>query len=438
MQRDVARERYLARHLEANLPDPPRVSTPWRNVLVLPAYRESPDLLLRLARSLHHTENALVLLLLNRPEHDPDTRANSALREALEALPPGSPACWQLAPHCDLYCHDLELLCGPTPNRQGVGLVRKIGCDLAFRWMAAGIIESDWICCTDADATLPPDYFDRLDSIPPSSGAAVYPFEHLPGSDRRLNAATALYELRLHHYVLGLEHAASPYAYHSLGSTLAIRALCYARVRGFPRRSGGEDFYLLNKANKLAAVARLPGEAIGLQSRLSRRVPFGTGPAVEAIASGGRPECQPRFYHPMCFEALRVFLSVVPELRCRESSALPGMLVECGLGPKPARGLTDILESMGLAGAIDHCRTHARSPVQFKRQFHQWFDAFRTLKCVHGLRDRLWPDTSLQELASLEPHLWPCAAGQCVEIDPLRARIRNHWQWLSPRHPGDW
>ncbi len=407
-------------------------------MLVLPVYRESPDLLVRLARSLGGAGPALVLAVLNRPEQDRDGRANEPMRRAVAALPAGAPGCRQLAPGCDLFCHDLEALCGPTPRKQGVGLVRKIGCDIALQWMAAGAIDSDWLCCTDADATLPGDYFARLASVPDGSGSAVFPFEHLPGPDGECNTATALYELRLLHYVLGLEHAASPYAYHTLGSTLAVRAGCYARVHGFPRRSGGEDFYLLNKANKLAPVTRLGGEAIGIRSRYSSRVPFGTGPAVTSIAAAGDPGRQARFYHPMCFEALRVFLSAVPALRERDAPDLCALLADRGLQERHAAVIAAALQRMGVAGAIAHCRDHGQTPERFLRHFHQWFDAFRTLKCIHALRDALWPDQSLSSLDSLAPRLWPCDGGGETGVDALRAAIRGHWGWISARRPDDW
>jgi hypothetical protein len=407
-------------------------------VLILPVYRESPDLLARLARSLGGGRQVLVIALLNRPEQDSDERANSPMRQAVAALPAGARGCRQLAPGCDLFCHDLEALCGPTPKKQGVGLVRKIGCDIALQWMAAGAIESEWLCCSDADATLPEDYFARLASVPQASGAAAFPFEHLPGPDRHCNAATALYELRLLHYVLGLDHAASPYAYHTLGSTLAVRAGCYARVHGFPRRSGGEDFYLLNKVNKLGPVTRLGGEAIGIRSRYSRRVPFGTGPAVAAIVDAGDPGHQARFYHPMCFEALRVFLSAVPALREREASDLCDLLSDRGLERSQAGILATALQRMGVNEAIAHCRDHGQTPERFMRHFHQWFDAFRTLKCIHALRDALWPDQSLPSLDSLKPRLWPCADGSEIGVDALRAAIRGHWNWISARRPDDW
>ena len=63
------------------------------------------------------------------------------------------------------------------------------------------------------------------------------------------------------YYVAGLAMAGSRYAHHSLGSTIAVHAKTYAAVRGYPKRSAGEDFYLLNKICKLAPVERLAGPA---------------------------------------------------------------------------------------------------------------------------------------------------------------------------------
>ena len=109
-------------------------------------------------------------------------------------------------------------------KEKGADSLRKEVPLIAVRAMRAGGIDSDWLCSTDADATLPADYFAQIDHAPPGAAAVVFPFRHVAGGDAVCNAATALYELRLHHYVLGLEYAASPYAFHTLGSCLAIRA----------------------------------------------------------------------------------------------------------------------------------------------------------------------------------------------------------------------
>ena len=255
MRPSVACQRYLQRHIEPELNDCSYPPDYWQNVLVIPAYSEAPELLERLTSLPAGTARTLVILVLNRPYADSNPDANATLRQACKELPTASkvtasPELRRLNDHTDLYLHDLDALHGPIPASEGVGLARKIGCDLAFRWIMQGAIAGPWICSGDADARFPPDYFLQLDSLPGKTVAATYPFHHIPGPDEGCNTATALYELRLHHYRLGLEHAASPYALHTLGSCLAMKADQYAQVRGFPKRAGGEDFYLLNKAGK--------------------------------------------------------------------------------------------------------------------------------------------------------------------------------------------
>ncbi|GIR63469.1 MAG: hypothetical protein CM15mP68_1350 [Pseudomonadota bacterium] len=61
----------------------------------------------------------------------------------------------------------------------------------------------------------------------------------------------------------------SAYAYPTLGSTISVHAQSYARVRGYPKRNAGEDFYLLNKLNKLHPVQVLQQPVIEVQARLS-------------------------------------------------------------------------------------------------------------------------------------------------------------------------
>ncbi len=263
MPAGLAARRYLQRHTEPGLPHSPQPAAPWRNVLVIPAYREDAALAQRLLDLPAGAGQALAILVLNRPDSDPDEQANSELRSAVAALPAGScRGVQRLNARADLYLLDLETLSGSLPAAQGVGLARKYGCDLAFKWMSEGAISGHWICSTDADARLPPDYFHRLEREPAEAVAATYPFWHSPGADDSCNLATALYELRLHHYVLGLEYAGSPYARHTLGSCLAVTFKGYASVRGFPKRAGGEDFYLLNKLAKTGPVARLAGDCI--------------------------------------------------------------------------------------------------------------------------------------------------------------------------------
>jgi hypothetical protein len=396
----VAVRRYLQRHIEPGLPAPPEQAR-WRHVLVIPAYREPAQLVQSLQALPAGSGATLVILVLNRPDSDPDAAANTPLRDALAELSPAQDASMDaplraLADHADILVLDLEQSLGAIPASRGVGLARKVGCDLALQWVTAGAIEQQWIYCTDADAELPDDYFHRLADL--QAPAAVFPFRHVPGADARCFAATALYEQRLHQYVRGLAGAGSPYAFHTIGSCIAVQANAYAKVRGVPQRAGAEDFYLLNKLAKLAPIASLAGEPVRLTARRSDRVPFGTGPAVSAIMADGPLERQPVFYAPRVFDALRAVLDCVPSWWRRPGEATQTLLRETSMEPFLATTVDDTLTVMGILEALAHCRRQSRDAAQFARQFHQWFDGFRTLKFVQALTASVLPRVSLSQL----------------------------------------
>ncbi|MAT91700.1 MAG: hypothetical protein CME59_03790 [Halioglobus sp.] len=432
MRDALAISRYLQRHAEPGLPRAEAGNARWRHVLVLPAFRESPTLLRRLARLGGPGEALLVVLVLNRPDGRSGPDDNSALRGAVNALPAapaaGAARLFAVGEHAALLLLDLDALAGPLPADLGVGLARKCGCDLALQWIDAGLVDSDWICCSDADAQLPDTYPGQLSTAAADAVAATFPFRHVAAQAADIAAATALYELRLHHYVLGLEYAASPWAWHSMGSCLAVRAAAYAHCRGFPRRAGAEDFYLLSKLAKLGPVARLGGDCIGIDARLSDRVPFGTGPAVAALLSPPGAQQPALFYHPATFTALRAVLDCVEPL-VTEAGAEPGrLLADHGLAAELCAPAATALQALGMEKALLNCRRH-RDPAGFTRHFHQWFDAFRTLKFLHLLRDAGWPMLPLSELAQETPWLWPGPADGDTQPGVLRQRVAAHWGW---------
>ncbi|PLW81670.1 hypothetical protein CWI75_14490 [Kineobactrum sediminis] len=439
MNGDVAWQRYRERHMEPDLPPCSGQGRNYRHVVVIPAYAESPQLLSSLARL---TPAVLVILVLNCPETATATRPNDAMRDALES----HGLLEQLGPHCALRAlpagsallvYDLERARGPSPADQGVGLARKVGCDIACLWFAAGCIESSWILNTDADAILPASCFERLRQLPGNAAAAVLPFYHTPCETPLTTRVTALYELRLHYYVLGLEFARSPYAYHSLGSCLAVSARHYVRVRGFPKRAAGEDFHLLNKLRKTGPIIRLAGSCITLESRLSARVPFGTGPAATRLALATAPDDTPLFYHPDCFRALRAVLETVAKAPLDDSLPGPvspqeqwaGILQRWGLDNKLAEASAEALADLGLHGALQHCRRQSNDDPGFRRHFEQWFDALRSLRFIHLLRSAGWAELTLAESLQSTPLLWP-AAGTDHQL--LRDAIHKHWGWTLP------
>lgn len=315
------------------------------------------------------------------------------------------------------------------PPKGGVGHARKTGADFAAYLIHQRRVHSPWIHCTDADVRLPPRYFDCTtaldDSAARETAALIYPFRHRLLSttvDRkttyhvqnRILQATQLYEFSLRYYVAGLGFAGSPYAHHTIGSTMAINAVHYAKVRGFPRRQAGEDFYLLNKLTKVGSVRQLSAEAecepIDISVRLSDRVPFGTGAAVGKIIQLVDPPQEFQLYHPAVFGVLRAWLTSLPDFWAARSLDIAAVLPRSPLIQEDdgsvmnainRRLLIAGLEHSGAGEALQHAFRQSSDLGQFERQMHTWFDAFRTLKLIHFLRDHGLPSISFQALLAL-------------------------------------
>src|SRR5690606_13761475 len=119
--------------------------------------------------------------------------------------------------------------------------------------------------------------------------------------------ATMQVEARLRYQAVGLRWARSPYAWHSIGSCLAVHAESYAAAHGFPKRAAGADYHLLQTVQTLAGAREGCGDPIATDRRRAHRTPFGTGPSVEALLD--RPGLE--LDDPRCFRAVRHWLARV-------------------------------------------------------------------------------------------------------------------------------
>ncbi|OPZ24268.1 MAG: hypothetical protein BWZ03_00244 [bacterium ADurb.BinA186] len=278
------------------------------------------------------------------------------------------------------------LIGGPfsLERSKGVGLARKIGADLALKLIDEGLVKNRVIFCTDADALLPKDYFMHAEELAHKDIAAgIFPFVHEKPHNDRQAEAIKLYEMRLNRYVEGLASAGSPYAFHTIGSTIAINAQHYAKVRGFPALPAGEDFYILNKLRKVGRVLSLLGEPIYLSARVSDRVLFGTGPALAKILHHDDPKQAPIFYDSQVFRCLGQFL------RHAEETIQSGF---CDV-------MLDLDEHLRTAfcsldqGQLKKTLMSRKKIDDRLKAFHDYFDAFKTLKFIHYLRDHHFPNS---------------------------------------------
>ncbi len=408
----------------------------WENVMVIPACNENPGFLRPPPPC---SGRSLMILVINEsvsaPEHV--SLSNQALAASVQAR---FELQWQSAPEFSGF--KLSLFRDPLaprdvllvdrfnegrklPVKGGVGHARKIGVDLAASLIHRGRINSHWVHCTDADVQLPDTYFTCTNALQNSGSYAVliYPFHHCDDQEKAENKevilATQLYELSLRYYVAGMKFAESPYAFHTIGSTMAVSAIHYAKVRGFPRREAGEDFYLLNKLAKVGSVLELgmgpDCEPLEIEARRSDRVPFGTGAAVIKITDLADPVRDFRFYDPAVFELLGQWLRSWPAIWQSGSKDLATSIENQSL----LAGLKQIKTDQ----ALDHAFRQSKDLDQFTRQMHTWFDAFRSLKLIHILRDLDLPAISYAELVGNQTY------SRLLRLDP---DLLAFWKLFNP------
>jgi hypothetical protein len=372
------------------------------NCLVIPCRDESTDLLSRLKILLSYNPSTLIILVVNQPVSQIDSVLNETLAKAAKDKLANS--ILVIDRFSDGKCID---------DKHGVGLARKIGCDAACQLIAQGIISSQWIHTSDADVSWPHDYFTATAKLH-SYAAVIYPFTHQPRSGVS-GLPIALYELSLRYYVAGLKYAGSPYSYHSVGSTLAINVNNYAMVRGFPKRSAGEDFHILNKLCKTGDIASLQAPVITIFDRDSNRTPFGTGPAVSKLSAMQDATEEYLYYHPQCFELLKTWLDFTPSLFDLGNTEKVITTLKKTLKPV----LVKALLFAKIEQQLNHCFKQAKTNQGFVKQLNDGFDALTTLRLIHYLRDHQYPSIDVKELLTLNTWFTLALNGDHEQKNPL-------------------
>ena len=375
-------------------------------VVVIPCFNE-PDLIGSLA-SLWECERPTcaieVIVVVNSPAHgDPAIRLQNelTLKEA---------AGW-IAEHMDarFAFHMLDLPDLP-PKQAGVGLARKIGMDEAARRFDDVHRPAGVVVCYDADCRCEGNYLVRVEEHfqrnPRSPGCSIY-FEHpLSGAlDAETYQAIALYELHLRYYVQALRYAGFPYACHTVGSSMAVRAHAYKKQGGMNKRQAGEDFYFLHKIIPLGHFTELIDTTVFPSPRASDRVPFGTGKAVGAYLKGDEISTYPL----RAFLDLKLLFEQLPSLYgkkdCTSSEPLP-------------ESVQSFLQKQGFEAALREIRENTSSEAAFRKRFFRWFNGFQAMKFIHHARDHYYGEGKVEEeaqkLLALLPGDQPCAVGLAV------------------------
>jgi hypothetical protein len=271
----------------------------------------------------------------------------------------------------------------------GVGMARKLGLDIALSLFDYENPVKKLLFNLDADAWVEPHYLSAVRYFFETEkvSAAVVSYSHRPEQDSALQAAICCYEIFLRYYVLGLGFAGSPYAFHTIGSTMICTPESYVAVRGMNRRDAAEDFYFLDKLAKLAPVARISTTTVYPSGRPSRRVPFGTGRRMIRFLEGRHNEYL--LYDPEIFRILKRWLEIMVGHPRQETQAILAMAT--GIHPL----LGSFLELNRFQEIWPRIRRNHREPDALLRQFHVWFDGFKTMKLIHYLTENSYPQRGM-------------------------------------------
>jgi hypothetical protein len=321
-------------------------------------------------------ENHRILELLDAAIHG---------RRLLQNASPGASSL-RLA-YVDASSPGLEL-----PEKGGVGLARKIGMDWAVSIFSGSKRSHDAVSVLvslDADTLVEPNYLRAIRSHFDNTGAwaAVISYAHQTGGSQSERAAIVCYEIFLRYHVLGLHYAGSPYAFHTIGSTIACSADAYVAVSGMNRRQAGEDFYFLQQLAKTGAVDQISDTTVHPSARASSRTPFGTGRRVSSFPD--RREQAYLAYHPESYAILKRWLDVVKAGLADDAGQL--LAGARGIHPELARFLND----QGFSRAWCQLQENSSDNDALHGQFHRWFDGLRTLKLIHHLRDHGYPEQNV-------------------------------------------
>ncbi|MCH2213566.1 MAG: glycosyltransferase [Flavobacteriales bacterium] len=280
----------------------------------------------------------------------------------------------------------------------GVGFARKIGMDEAVRRFDDIQREDGIIACFDADSTCSPNYltelYDHFKRYPHTPGCAIK-FEH-PTFGTEFEPKTYLaityYELHLRYYNQAIKATGVPYAFHTVGSSMAVRASAYQKQGGMNRRKAGEDFYFLHKIIELGNFTELNSTVVYPSPRPSDRVPFGTGKAVNAYLTNGQSGYYT--YNLQAFRYLSDFFQNIPEFYITKPELVT-------LGGQIPYVMMDFLSAYFFDDRIVEIYSNSKGLSSFEKRFYRWFNAFMVLKFVHFVRDNAHPNVRV-ELAALD------------------------------------
>ena len=278
----------------------------------------------------------------------------------------------------------------------GVGLARKIGLDEAVYRLAQAGNQKGILSCYDADSSCDKNYLVELENHfarqPKLQGCSIY-FEHpIKGDDFEENIYEAIiaYELHLRYYIHAQRFMGFPYAFQTIGSSMAIRADAYQQQGGMNRKKAGEDFYFLHKFIPLGQFDELRTTRVIPSPRISERVPFGTGRAVGTLVQSEKALTT---YAPQSFVDLKALFEKSEDLFRIKPAALTILIAGF------SEAVQEFLVLIKFSEKLKEIQGNTTNLKNFEQRFFRWFNAFMVMKYLHFCRDNFYENQPVPDAA---------------------------------------
>jgi glycosyltransferase involved in cell wall biosynthesis len=282
-------DKYIERNKGEFFFEPTKFS-PFKMIVVIPCFNE-PDIVHTLS-SLFDCEypgvETGVVVVVNSTEKSSD----NVLIQNRKTISDLYSLQLQFKSFIQLFIIGVENL--PEKNG-GVGWARKIGMDWAVSHFNHFGMDGGIIISLDADTLVEKNYLKSINNYfinNPLDVAVTISFEHrfhpCDLRNEKVEKASVYYELYMRYYRNALIYTGFPNSIYTIGSCFAVKAGAYVLQGGMNRKKAGEDFYFLHKMVMLGKIGEIKSTTVYPSSRLSDRVPFGTGPSLQKYYEGSR------------------------------------------------------------------------------------------------------------------------------------------------------
>ncbi len=361
-------------------------------IVVIPCFNET-DLLTSL-QSLNHCKlpivNVEVIIVINASEKSSEAIKQQNIASFNEGIK------WANNINTEKLTFHFILNNNLPKKHAGVGLARKIGMDEAVSRFDT-INKNGIIVCFDADSKCDENYLVEIENHfnkhPTTPGCSIH-YEHpIEGEEFEQNIYNGIinYELFLRYYNQALLFCGLPYAFQTVGSSMAVKSSAYQKQGGMNKRKAGEDFYFIHKIIALGGFTNLSTTKVIPSPRISDRVPFGTGKAI-----GNWINDKASIYKTYDFriwQIIKEFVSIIPLLKNNE-------IAEIDFFNQPnSQVFVEFLKQNKFNEGLAEIRRNSTDNKAFVKRFYTWFNAFRLLKAVHYLRDNQYPNQPIFEEA---------------------------------------